>query len=210
MAKGKQAARAANRRLEATQDHVDRLTEQLAEAKMRARDAEARAAESDRLRARVGRLQREVDEGPSEACLDKLRWWAEVSKADTERRKAAIRELTAYVGGVSLCASLTQLEKFELAIKVLPHTFAALIADDVENVRRIPDEGARYHGDRSPTDPAKRRKWYAYVQRERNPDEALVGDLADILAAAQEGFTSQEIVEMMPDRVKLKEPSVTP
>lgn len=65
MAKGKQAALAAQRRLEATQDHVDRLTDQLADAKLRARQFEKDAGKVPALLDEIARLRADVELGSS-------------------------------------------------------------------------------------------------------------------------------------------------
>lgn len=72
MTKGKQAARAANRRLEATQDHVDRLTEQLTEAKMRARLVEGQAARLPAVEAELQKVRIQL-ESTTSSELEKCR-----------------------------------------------------------------------------------------------------------------------------------------
>lgn len=201
MAKGKQAAKAANRRLEATQDHVDRLTEQLADQKMRARDAEARAVEADQLRERIRVLEAQIAEGPTEATLDKLRWWESVRKADIKRRRAAQSELFRWFNRDTddLVGTVTVVEAYEVMCGVLPHVMAAIEACDVSHIRKVAKEGARF-----PDDPKMEReayrKWQQFVKKERHTDETLVPDLIDILSGVQERLTVDEIIEMVPDR----------
>lgn len=100
MARGKQAAAAAVRRAEAAHEHIDRLTDQLVDAKKRARDHEAAArqlpqalSEIDRLRAqidsetfdRVSALEARVDEVTAERdnafawLMDVRDKWARIS-----------------------------------------------------------------------------------------------------------------------------------
>lgn len=212
MTKGKQAARAANRRLEATQDHVDRLTEQLTEAKIRARDAEARAAESDQLRERVRFLETKLEEGPGEAALDKLRWWEEVRKADVKRRRKAQSELMRWFDrdNAFLVDKVTVVEGYEVMCGVLPNVMAALEAVDVSVIQRRAKEGMRFPEDPRHMGGEEYRKWQRFVKRERHLDDDLVSDLVDILSGVQERLTVDEIVEMIPDRFDAEEASVTP
>lgn len=75
MAKGKQAVAAANRRLEAAQDHIDRLTEQLTEAKLRARQVEAQASQVPALKKRIAKL-----EEPDPVVTRIAEWWDTIEK----------------------------------------------------------------------------------------------------------------------------------
>lgn len=61
MAKGKYAARAAKHQTEAQYQHIDRLTDQLAEAKIRARQYERDAALVPHLRKRLEELEYKLD-----------------------------------------------------------------------------------------------------------------------------------------------------
>lgn len=61
MARGKQAALAANRRAESAHEIIDRLTSEVAEAKLRARVAEADARRTAQLSSQVEDLQRRLD-----------------------------------------------------------------------------------------------------------------------------------------------------
>jgi hypothetical protein len=67
--KGKHSAAAANRRLGATQDHVDRLTEQLVEQKIKARRYEQDALRLPAVERECARLRQQVGEGVSDALL---------------------------------------------------------------------------------------------------------------------------------------------
>lgn len=202
MAKGKQAAKAANRRLHATQDHVDRLTDQLAEAKIRARTAEAASREADLLRDRVRRLEAEVESGPDEAMRAKLGAWNKEWKEDEARRRRAAKELLDHLTRVHLplLGRLSELETVEVLYGILPHTFAALRACPVEWIREASRNGLQYAGERVIEDPAERRRWQAYVRKERHHDSAVVSDMIDILEAVRVGFTTEEIMEMVPAR----------
>lgn len=65
MARGKQAALAANRRAESAHEIIDRLTSELAEAKLRARLAEAQARRAAELEKEVSHLNSLVAEATS-------------------------------------------------------------------------------------------------------------------------------------------------
>lgn len=77
MAKGKHATASANRRLEAAQDHIDRLTDQLAEAKRRARQVEAQASQVPKLRQRI----RDLEEDNAPIIQELTSWWKNGRKA---------------------------------------------------------------------------------------------------------------------------------
>lgn len=81
MAKGKKAAGAAIRRAEAAHEHIDRLTEQLMDAKSRARQYEAAAIELPAVRAELGRLRSQLAEATSDA----------VERERERRREDAVR-----------------------------------------------------------------------------------------------------------------------
>ena len=66
MTKGKHATTAANRRAAIAEDRADMLSAELAEAKERARRAEAAAAAVPALKTKVADLMRQVDEGTSD------------------------------------------------------------------------------------------------------------------------------------------------
>jgi hypothetical protein len=61
VAKGKHATASTNRANQAARDHIDRLTDQLAEQKMRARVAEEKARENDLLRERIAHLEHSIE-----------------------------------------------------------------------------------------------------------------------------------------------------
>lgn len=60
MARGKHAARAATQRYEAANEHIDRLTGNLVDAKARARDNEAAARRLPQVEAELNRLREQV------------------------------------------------------------------------------------------------------------------------------------------------------
>lgn len=89
MAKGKQAAAAANRRLEAAQDHIDRLTDQLVEAKRRARDAERTAQQVEPLKRRIHQLENDTVSAELVAALNLF----EDEYKKTTRKLRALQEV---------------------------------------------------------------------------------------------------------------------
>lgn len=87
MAKGKQALKSANRRAESAHQIIDRLTSELADAKVRAREAEARSARLEGADALVERSLVKNDEMLSSA-LEALAQWKSINKQWHERREA--------------------------------------------------------------------------------------------------------------------------
>jgi chromosome segregation ATPase len=83
MARGKHAASSANARLGAAQDHIDRLTDQLADAKLRARQAEAAQRELPVVRAEVSRLKGLIEASTSDRVID-LMGQLEASEAERD------------------------------------------------------------------------------------------------------------------------------
>ena len=84
MAKGKEAAQAANRRYEAAVEHIDRLTDELVQAKARARSVEAVARRTVALEGEVARLQHHIDERTSD-LVARLRSDQENARAEHAR-----------------------------------------------------------------------------------------------------------------------------
>lgn len=80
MTKGKHAVTAANRRQEAAEHRAEYLAAELAQAKERARRAEASAASVPALKAKVSDLLRQVEEGTSDK-LEQERHFAEAHAA---------------------------------------------------------------------------------------------------------------------------------
>lgn len=85
MAKGKHATKSANRRQSAERDHIDRLTDQLVEAKARARRYEADAMRLPSVEAELRKVRAERDAG---ASPEAERLTAMVQKMQGERDTA--------------------------------------------------------------------------------------------------------------------------
>ena len=107
MAKGKHAAASATRRLEAAHEHIDRLTEQLAESKIRHRQAEADAARLPAVEEALRLTAADRDAATS----------GEVRRLEglVSRQREEIKALEERVGGIQ--------HKWERLIEWLPGRF---------------------------------------------------------------------------------------
>lgn len=205
MAKGKQAAVAAQRRYEAAVEHIDRLTSELAEAKMRARSAEARAQRLEGVEKHLEASSSKRDELVL-VLTKKLEWWEKVRRLDEERRKAACAELCRL--GMDIC-SLGKGgaigDGWEFARKRYPRVVQALMASehpvpvDPTYVERAPDTcfSKRLSGE-------SRRRWNRLTGREVDlggTGVPMADALIDLLDARQAGFTKEEVVEFMAIRL---------
>lgn len=92
MARGKQSALAAARRADAAHEHIDRLTDQLVEAKARARRHETAAERLPMLETEVARLRRQTAEGSSDA-LERERDRHAATRAALEDRLLRLGQL---------------------------------------------------------------------------------------------------------------------
>lgn len=132
MAKGKQAALAANRRLEAAHAHIDRLTSELVDAKLRAKQAELRAARLEGADQLVSAASVKHDEMLADA-LAALSRWTTIQKQDQKRRNEAMTELLVKVlndVGVKDLVNLPLVDRWELARTRYPALASALMARD--------------------------------------------------------------------------------
>jgi hypothetical protein len=199
--KGKEALAAAHRRLAGACEHIDQLSEQLAEAKRRVRDAEARADKADRLEKLLA--DKNNDELLAEA-LDTIRWWEKVRVEDVDRRRAAWREL-----GARLLPDLqfrgNTVDRMEFLLRRYPALCAALSAGEWAD---IPVRDTRYQLGRSARHLSEEER--SRLQRQRGIREASEGDddtdvaevWADVLEAKQTGFAPHEIEELIGFRGK--------
>jgi hypothetical protein len=92
MARGKEAVQASARRLEAAYAHIDRLTEELVDAKLRARDAEARARRLEGIEALLPTAVAKNDAMLQQA-LTALRTWRRWGDELHEQRGKALHEM---------------------------------------------------------------------------------------------------------------------
>lgn len=92
MARGKQAALSATRRAEAAHEVIDRLTDQLAEAKRRAREHEAASVRLPVALAEIDRLRTQNEQGTSDS-LEAERSRRDAAIADRDERLLALARL---------------------------------------------------------------------------------------------------------------------
>jgi hypothetical protein len=126
MARGKEAVQATNRRLEAAMEHIDRLTSQLADYKVRMRAAEERAARFEGTDQMNKAMELRNDELLA-AAVDKLRWWQKVAKEDHRRRQAAWNEIGARLL-LDLIITGTHEDQVEIFCRRYPAIDSALCA----------------------------------------------------------------------------------
>ena len=128
MAKGKYAARAQRRADDSAMAHIDRLTTQLAEEKMRRRDAERRAGQYAGLDNMVRLREAEHDEALKKA-LEKLAWWDAVRRDDKARREAALDEIQSKLrADLGMNHMTTTVEWIEFLTRRYPRLISALTA----------------------------------------------------------------------------------
>jgi DNA repair exonuclease SbcCD ATPase subunit len=89
MARGKNAARSNVRRADAMAEHIDRLTDQLAEAKAKARRFESDARELPSCRLELARLRAQLNAETSDE-LERVRARLVADRSESERRIEAI------------------------------------------------------------------------------------------------------------------------
>lgn len=201
MARGKHAIQAQRRADDAAMAHIDRLTSQLAEEKMRRRDAERRAGQYAGLDNMVRLREAEHDESMQKA-LEKLGWWAQVAREDKERRDAALQELAEKLRvDLNLTHLTTTVEWIEFTIRRYPRLFSALTAGDSDSwqperpVRRPASSYRPYEAKLTDADLVK----FQVLTGQRgslDKDGRLI-EWADLFAAKQiDGLTRQEWVEL--------------
>jgi hypothetical protein len=142
MTRGKHAVQASKRRLEATQSHVDHLTDQLVEAKLRARQHEKAAIRLPMIEEELARLRTQLETGTSD-------------KVEAERHKYDDREAEIQAGHLELAAVLRKrvgegkgytADEYGVLRRVLgPEAFQLLVVgpDPSRNQRRIIASGPR-------------------------------------------------------------------
>jgi hypothetical protein len=198
MARGKQAAMSAQRRYETAVEHIDRLTEELANVKVRARDAEARAARLEGADALISRASSKNDELLFDA-LQALDRWKRVQRADQKRRTDAIVELLQkLVTDLGWEAETPAEDKRQFLETRYPAVMLALKAGEA------PSRVARWKTSVTPyerrlvTAEEVRRFQRLTGQRgevEGAKDVDFADWLNDVLDAKQAGFSAEDIVE---------------
>jgi hypothetical protein len=131
--KGKQAASAANRRTEAAHQVIDRLTTELADTKMRAKEAERRAARLEGIEAMIKTADVKRDELVTSLTAT-VKEWKRVAERDAARREAATGDLLKVCDDVS-GKTLAVGDKLEFLVERYPHLVAAVFAVSVETVK---------------------------------------------------------------------------
>lgn len=203
MARGKHAVKAANRRAESAHEIIDRLTSELAEAKLRARQVETEAAKVPALSKRVVELQQERDgDELLNWAMNELNEWRRVQKADERRRKDALRQLGRLAAdvGILIPGGGGEVDALEFIRRRYPAFLSALMAADLtdENTTHRWSR-QRIHDDRL-SDEALRRLQAVHGERLLAAWDKNV-DLADVaieaLEAQQAGFTATEAAELI-------------
>jgi hypothetical protein len=195
MAKGKQAVETARRRAEAAHEVIDRLTGELADAKIRARDAERRAADVDLLRAQVAAQRNDVLLADAFVALQQWRaYGSDLHKA----RKRALSEMKGLIEDLDTAGLLNGIaDRVEFMLRRYPEMMAVLCGRDhgteflqgTTNVRRLGDDVTkrvqRMVGER------------ADLGRIIGPDADAADVLGDLLDAKQAGFSKSDVVEFV-------------
>lgn len=204
MAKGKQAVASVNRRLVAANGHIDRLTSELVDAKIRARDAERRA---DRLEG-IERMLDRADVHRDELIIEltrKCQWWAKVAKEDRERRGLALREMGKLASDHGIMLGNRNLpfhDMWDFLVARYPAIMAALNAGtDLTAPFATPGTPFRNLEERLESNPESL-KAFQRLAGERGEIQGHEGKsagqvLADMLEASQAGFTPSETLELV-------------
>ena len=189
MAKGKHAAASANRRLEAAQDHIDRQTDQLTEAKLRAREAERTAGQVEPLKRRVKQLE---DDPASAELLEAMDIWKDAWKKAARQIKAlqgAFIEQAQVLAGQK---GMTGTEYLELMWR--RHLDMWTDEDSTTRVRTgISGNHVAKHGRLSDEAVLRLQK----VQGWRHSSLDVVSLWEQLLEAQDAGFTVSETVELL-------------
>lgn len=190
MGRGKQGTEAARRRLEMALEHIDHLTEQLADEKIKRKAAEVRAAHLEGIESR-DRSWEEVSRALLDEARRKLGWWKRAADEDCHRRTAAFKDLSRLMSEAKLPRGTT-VEDFELINKRYPALMSALTAGHSEewaDVTRLPN--SRYHHFERRLHGTELARFQRLVGERTtlNADKDLSVDWADALEARQAGFS---------------------
>jgi hypothetical protein len=195
VARGKQAVESARRRYDTAIEHIDRLTEELANEKLRRKEAEARATRLEALDLMVRNAELRHDEAISDT-QGALHEWARIWKEDSARATRAMREVGKMLQHIGVMDLATPLERVEFLAKEYPAITACLTLGGSERwgVDDLRLGTSRHH-------PAERRltgdrlKRFQRLMGERSSLGDSGVDWADLFDARQAGFTAQEAVE---------------
>jgi hypothetical protein len=204
MARGKQATMAANRRAEAAHEVIDRLTSEVAELKIRAREAEHRADRLEGIEAALSTADIKRDDLIVELTR-KLQWWSKVAGEDQARREAAREQMFR-----RLCPDLFDAidpnmpleDRRQFLVKRYGAVMAALCACDESQLR--PDSALPVHGtntevfEKKLSQESLRKFQRLSAQRavfESAPDRDAADVLNDLLDARQAGFDPADVLD---------------
>lgn len=207
MARGREALQAANRRLEAAQSHIDRLTDELVDAKMRARTAESEMARLQGIEKLLPQASQRNDAMLEQMVQANARW-ERVAKADQRRRMEGFKQLVFKVIddiGIPGLPSESIADRLDLLQTRYPKVLSALLAEDIKSKKSNWRPA-------SPTRPAELKRDGEDLRRFqralglRAHSDNLTGedrDIADVfcavLDARQIGFTLDEALGTLPD-----------
>lgn len=207
MARGKHRAASATRRAEAAHQVIDRLTGEVADAKLRAKQAEARAARLEGIESLLEAASVKKDVLVAE-MTKKLEWWAKVADEDRTRRTDAIVELFGPFWRDTFPnfddAPVEDRRQF-LATRY-PAVMLALTAGGGDIVNPHADRVGLVRGSSVSLkfqehldDDSRRRFQRAIGLRMGAPDGEAARDLADVLVdlldAKQAGFSTEEVLD---------------
>lgn len=96
MAKGKHSAEAARRRADAAHEHIDRLTDDLIDAKLRARRYEQAALRVPSLVAEIERLRAQIESSTSDLLISERK----IRLAERAQHEDVLARLARVVGGI--------------------------------------------------------------------------------------------------------------
>lgn len=199
MAKGKYGNRATNRANAAALAHIDRLTEQLAEEKMRRRAAETRAAQYAGLD-NLARVSEARHDEALRTALDKVQSWYLIAEEDRDRRRAAMRELRDHFHA-DIRFMGTNVEWMEFLVRRYPRLLSALTAGELRSARRYRDHRSPFRRiERKLTEDELVKFQVVTGQRglvRDGPHAGKVVDWSELFEARQvAGFDLEEMLEL--------------
>lgn len=197
MARGKEALLAANRRCTAAHEVIDRLTTEVAEAKLRARLAEQRIQELEPRAARTDELEAQCrDDRLLADALNGLHDWRKIADQDWQRRKAAWSDLRQLQTDLSGLGPMGMRDAGDFIIERYPRLVNALSAGRTSYVRTREDTPTY----RKLSTEDRKRLDRAFGNRaapEWDPEADAANVLADLLDARQIGLSPNETRELL-------------
>jgi hypothetical protein len=200
MARGKEAAQAANRQLESAREHIRWLTGELADAKVRAKEAEARAARLEGIERMLPAASAKNDEMLAKA-LTALQAWKKFRVDQHERSRKALQEVCRkLLPDLDLPGySFSGVDNVEFMKERYPHILEALLGGPVDGDERVMtgDSPFRPLEEKLSLDDLRR---FQRLMGERAVFDADQGADAskvwtDLLDARGVGFSKEEMLE---------------